>query len=89
MKEGIRYPGRIWIGQLAQVVVTLVGTLYGVAAVFVVGGKIDTYREELGRSYTQAEVEDLSNYEWATITADELYVTSEEQFALDTMPERW
>jgi hypothetical protein len=88
-KEGIRYPGRIWIAQLAQVVVTIVLVLYAVAFIMGMGRRIDDLRDDLGHRLTPEEVEKLSNYEWATITVDDLYVSKEEQFLLDILPKRW
>ena len=88
-KEGIGYPGRIWIGQVAQIVVTIMGVLYAGGAIVIAGGKIEDQRQELAQSLTQEEVEELSNYEWATITVDDLYVTSAEQALLDTLPTKW
>lgn len=88
-KEGIKYPGRIFVGQVAQIVVTIVGVLYAIALILQIGREIDEERAELGSSYTQEDVDRTSNYEWATVTLDELYVTDEEQTALDTLPHRW
>jgi hypothetical protein len=88
-KEGIQYPGRIWVGQAAQIVVTIVGILFAVAFILRTGEEIDEERQELGSSYTQTEVQEISNEEWATLTLDDLTVTSMEQTQLDILPERW
>ena len=88
-REGIRYPGRIWVGQVAQIVVTIVGIVFAVAFIFKWGERIDEERQALGSSYTQLEVEKISNEDWATITLDELIVTEDEKTALETIPERW
>ena len=50
---------------------------------------IDEHRAGLAQAYSQEEVEELSNYEWATFNVHDLYVTAEEQYALDTFPEKW
>ena len=87
--EGIRYPGRIWIGQVSQIVVTIVGILFAGASILRLGESIDEERAELSSSFTNADVQDISNEEWATYTLDELVVTNEEQTILDLLPERW
>lgn len=88
-QEGIRYPGRIWIGQIAQIVVSVVGIAFGAAFVKETGDSIEAEREELGRSWTQLDADKVSNKEWANLTPDDLFITPEEQLRLDALPERW
>ena len=83
--EGIRFPGRILVGQVAQIVVTAMLSLFAVKFIVSTGEMIDERRQELGSSYTQSDVDAISNVDWATVTVDQLYVTEEEQTALDLM----
>lgn len=87
--EGIKYPGRIWVGQVSQIVVTIIGIVFAVRFILRVGEEIDERRQDLGRSFTQEELRNVTNEDWATFTIDDLSVTAEEQAQLDLLPERW
>lgn len=68
---------------------TIIGIVFAVRFILRVGEEIDERRQDLGRSFTQEELRNVTNEDWATFTIDDLSVTAEEQAQLDLLPERW
>ena len=88
-EEGVRFPGRVWVGQVVQIVVAIIGILYGIKLVDMIGDFIDEWRAEFSIHYKPLEIHEISIEDWATVTQDDLRVTDDEQDWLDTIPERW
>lgn len=70
-------------------VVSVVLIAFGVAFVVDTGDSIEAEREELSKTWTQADAEEVSNKDWANVNPDDFLITPEEQLQLDLLPTRW
>ncbi|CAB9503709.1 expressed unknown protein [Seminavis robusta] len=87
--EGIRFSGRIFVGQVVQIIVTVIGIAYAVGWVKYGAQVVDDIRQDLDQNYTPEEVKNISNYEWVTYTQDDLRTSEQEETLLDLWPESW
>ena len=88
-EEGVRLPGRIWIGLSVMLIVTGIGIFYALALLEVLGDEVEELRREAGRQYAIVDVGNISAEEWITYSQDDLRIDADEQKLLDTIPERW
>lgn len=88
-EEGLKYPGRIWVGQIVQIVVTIIGVAYGISSVDQYADDLEEHRKELGFKVTQKDANAMSSYEFSRLGYEELTVTDAEQDQLDALPEKW
>ena len=88
-EEGIRFSGRLWIGQLVQIVVAGILFFYGLSQIAEAGNLIDEIRAEVGQYYTAESVEAISDRDWVGYKQEDLRISENEQKLLDTIPERW
>lgn len=83
------FTGRIWIAQVVQIIVTIIGVAYGVVIVETFADEVEDWRKYWDDHYTQAEAQNISNKDWITYDEYDLTTTSDEQDVLDLIPERW
>jgi len=88
-EEGIRYPGRIWVGLVTQLVVTIIGLSYALETIAYYSNWLQEWRDSLAYKVTQAIADTMSNEEFSQLTEDELTVTYNEQHMLDLLPAPW
>lgn len=62
---------------------------FGIAFVMSTGDEIEAEREDLSKTWTQVDAEEVSNKDWANVNPNDFFVTPEEQLRLDALPERW
>lgn len=89
LEEGVRFSGRIFVGQVAQVVVTLIGVVFGFRYVEDMGDFSETARAMFNRNWTQSDAQNVSTREWATYSQADITITEEEVGILKTIPEKW
>ena len=89
MKEGIRLTGRVFVGQVVQLIVTVIGVAYGIKYVQGIADWIDETRAFYSPLLTPEQVKQVSNSEWVKYTQDDLRISDEAQKFLDLWPERW
>jgi hypothetical protein len=89
MEEGIRFTGRIFVGQVVQVIVTVIGVVYGIEWVKWLGDTIDEVRDEYAPKYTPDEIKQIPNSEWVAISQADLRLSEDAMSFLIYWPERW
>jgi hypothetical protein len=89
MEEGILFTGRIFVGQVVQVIVTIIGVVYGIESVKWLGDTIDEVRDEYAPKYTPEEVKQIPNSDWVAISQADLRLSEEAESFLMYWPERW
>lgn len=89
LEEGLRYPGRIWVGQVVQVLVTIVGLSYGFKTVNDLSDELQELRQQLSDRVTQEEASRMTNFEFSRLTEDEMVVSLDDAKLLDRLPEKW
>jgi hypothetical protein len=89
LEQGIRFTGRLFVGQVVQLIVTIIGVVYAIEVVVFLGDAADEVRATFAPKYTTEEVKQISNSEWLTITQDDLRISEETESVLMYLPERW
>jgi len=88
-EEGIRYPGRIWVGLVTQLVVTIIGLSYALETIAYYSNWLQDLHDSLAYKVTQHIADTMSNEEFSQLTKDELTVTDYEQGILENLPAPW
>ena len=89
MKEGIRFTGRIFVGQVVQLIVTVIGVAYAIGSVKSMADLLDEVRAALSPAFTPEQVKQIPNSEWVSYTQEDLRIPDQVQSFLDFLPESW
>jgi len=89
MYEGIHIPGRIYIGMICQIAVLLIGLIVIGRYADEWGSNFQEIRDDISKTYTNDEVQEIPDYEWINYDDAELTLTSGEEAILKYIPEQW